>query len=221
MSTQSGGATWALRVHAACDWVLWSLTMNALWLVFTLAGGVVLGAAPAAVAAADLTRRRLRGELFSTMREFLGVWRREFLRANAVVAPALAVATLLATRAIALITAGAADPASVLVMVAAGFAFTLTATLVPLYVHYDLPLRRYVIVASQWLLRNLAHGVVLLAAGVLIGAASAGLPGLIPLVSIGAWLSLSTALCIAFFTANDTAVAEQIAPVPATAGKAV
>jgi len=220
MSAQSGGATWALRIHAACDWVLWALTMNVLWIAFTLSGGIVLGASPAAVAATDLTRRRLRGDLFPTLREFAVVWRREFVRANAVVGPALLVATLLSVRAVSLILSGAVDAASVVVIAAAAFAVTLTAVLVPLYAHYDLPPRRYVVVASQWLLRNLAHGSILLAAGVLIATASAAVPGLIPFLSIGAWISLSTALCVAFFTANDKALAAQASPVPVAAGQA-
>lgn len=212
MSAQSGSATWALRLHAACDWVLWALTMNLLWIGFTLAGGIVLGASPAAVAATDLTRRRLRGELFPTLRGFAVVWRREFVRANAVVGPALLVATLLSVRAVSLILSGVVDAASVVVIAAAAFAVALTAVLVPLYAHYDLPPRRYVLVASQWLLRNLAHGVVLLATGVLIATASATVPGLIPFLSIGAWLCVSTALCIAFFIANDKALPAHEAP---------
>jgi len=212
MSAQSGGATWALRIHAACDWVLWAVTMNVLWIAFTVAGGIVLGASPAAVAAADLTRRRLRGDLFPTWREFARVWRREFVRSNAVIGPALLIATLLSIRGVALIMAGQLDAASLVVIAAAGFAVTLTAVLVPLYAHYDLAPRRYVLVASRWLLRNLAHGLILLAAAVLIGAASAAVPGLLPFVSVGAWLALSTALCLAFFAANDKAVAAQDAP---------
>lgn len=209
MSAQTGGAGWALRVHAACDWVLWALTLNVLWIVFTAVGGIVLGAAPAAVAATDLTRRRLRGELFSPWVEFTRVWRREFVRANLVVAPALIVSTVLAVRAIALVASGAVALGAVVVLAAAGFGFTLTAVLVPLYVHYDLEPRSYLLTASRWLLRNLAHGLILLAAGILVTAASAAVPGLIPFVSVGAWLSLSTALCLAFFTANDKALAEQ------------
>lgn len=220
MSAQSGGMGWALRIHAACDWVLWALRLNLLWIVFTLAGGVLLGAAPAAVASAHVTRRRLRGELFPVWGEFARTWRQEFVPANLVAGPALVVSTLLAIRATSLVLSGASDPASFVVIAAGCFAVTLTAVLVPLYVHYDLPPRRYLLTASRWLLRNLAHGLVVLAVAVLIGAASAALPGLLPFVSVGAWLSASTALCLAFFAANDEALAEQGGRAPVAAGTA-
>ena len=77
-----------------------------------------------------------------------------------------------------------------------------------MYAHYDLPRGSYVITASRWMLRNAAHVLLLALAAVVIVTASLMLPGIIPFLSLGAWLTVSTTLCIAFFTANDRALVE-------------
>ena len=218
MTNNAPTATWALRLHAGCDWVFWAMTMNFLWLIFTLAGGVIFGAAPATVAASALTRRRLRGDKVASVREFAAEWRREFLRANAVVAPPLLAAALLLAQVALLFTAGSlAEPVGIATAIAACLAFGLAAIVAPLYVNYDLPLRSYLPTAWRWMLGNLAHTMLLLIAATAVISASAFLPGLLPFVSIGAWPSLSPALCIGFFTANDRAVAERDAATSASA----
>lgn len=212
MTTPAPSPGWALRVHAACDWVLWAMTINVLWWVFTAAGGVLLGAAPATVAAVHLTRRRLRGEAFPTLREFTRLWKAEFLPANAVIAPPLLVTALLAVQVAGSAASGAlAQPVGLLFTAAAVVSFLITAIVAPLYANYDLPLRAYLPTASRWMLQNLAHDALLVVAAVAVVAASLMLPGLIPFVSVGAWLALSTALCLGFFAANDRLVAERSA----------
>lgn len=209
MSNGTASGTWALRAHAACDWLFWVMTVNALWYVFTLAGGIVLGAAPASVAAAELTRRRLRGEAFPAVRTFAAAWRREFWRANAVLAPVLLILTILAINAIGFAGAGTlAQAPGILTIVALVLAFALLAVVVPLYAHYDLPLGGYVLTASRWMLRNLAHVLLLVLAAVVVVTASLILPGIIPFLSLGAWFTIDTALCLAFFAANDRHLAE-------------
>lgn len=214
MSASASASGWAVRLHGACDWVLWVMTINVLWYLFTIAGAIVLGAAPATVAAAELTRRKLRGEAFSVFRTFAAAWRREFWRANGVFAPIVILLIILG------LNAGAfaeAESLSTVPGIATAAAFVVTfalgAVAVPMYVHYDLPLRAYLLTASRWMIRNLAHVLLLLLAATLIVVASLVVPGLIPFVSLGAWLTISTALCIAFFTANDRAIADADAPV--------
>src|SRR6478735_4265457 len=75
--------TWALRAHAVFEWVWWIAYLNVLWWGFSLAGIIVLGSVPASVAATELTRRRLRGEVFPVAKAFGAAWRREFWRSNA------------------------------------------------------------------------------------------------------------------------------------------
>lgn len=211
MSSRPAVGGWALRAHAACDWLFWVMTVNALWYLFTLAGAVVLGAAPASVAASELTRRRLRGEVFPAVRTFAAAWRREFWRANAVLAPVLMIGAILAVNAIGLAGAGAlAQAPGILTLAALVLAFALFAVVLPLYVHYELPLRAYVLTASRWMLRNLAHALLLILAGVVVVTASMILPGIIPFLSLGAWLTIDTALCLAFFAANDRHLIESV-----------
>lgn len=208
MSNGTVSGSWALRVHAACDWLFWVMTVNALWYLFTLAGGIVLGAAPATVAAAELTRRRLRGEAFPAVRTFAAAWKREFLRANAVLAPVLVIITILTINAIGFTGAGTLGQApGIATLIALVLAVALLAVVVPLYVHYDLPLHAYLLTASRWMLRNLAPVLLLVLAVVVVVTASLILPGIIPFLSLGAWLTIDTALCLGFFAANDRQLA--------------
>ncbi|MCD2497916.1 MULTISPECIES: DUF624 domain-containing protein [Microbacterium] len=209
MSGDGGSVGWALRLHAACEWIWFTALINLLWVTFTVAGLIVLGAAPATVTAAALTRRRLRGDRVRVVREFSRGWLTEFTAANVVVGPAQ-VATALLLLGTTTQMLGSA-PAPVVIATGFGFvfAFLLTAVLATLYVNYDLPRSRYLLVASRWLLANLIHGVLLAVAALAIVVASFFLPGLIPVFAVGAWLVVSTALCLGFFAANDRRVAEQ------------
>lgn len=209
MSGDGGSASWALRLHAVCEWIWFTALINLLWIAFTLAGLIVLGAAPATVTAAALTRRRLRGDRVRVVREFSRGWMNEFAAANIVVGPAMVVTALLLWGTAHQIAGDAPALATTATAVGFVFAFLLTAVLAPLYVNYDLPRGRYLLVASRWLLANLIHGVLLAIAAVAIIVASFFLPGLIPVFSMGAWLVLSTALCLGFFAANDRRVAER------------
>ncbi|NHI17340.1 YesL family protein [Microbacterium excoecariae] len=202
------GPTWALRAHAASEWVLWVVTINALWWVFTLAGLGLFGAAPATFAAAELTRRQLRGERTRPVREFASAWRREFLRANALLGPFLVAAALLIGNVLAL----GPGPLRVAAIAAGALVTIVVHALVPLYACYDLRLGSYVPTAMRWAARNLAHVLVLLAVSALIVGASAAVPGLIPFVSMGAIVVANAALGSAFFAANERALAERTSP---------
>ncbi|WP_203579940.1 YesL family protein [Microbacterium hibisci] len=205
--TNSGTPTWALRAHAAFDWIWWIVVVNALWWFFTLAGAVVLGAIPASVAAAEVTRRRLRGELFPVARTFASAWRREFWRANgALGAGAIATCALAASVAGQLGAGSLASFLGVVSAVALAAAFAITTIAAVMYAHYDLALRAYLPTAGRWAVRNVPHVVLLLLGAVVVTAAGSILPGMIPFLSVGGWLVLSTTMCFSFFTANDRAV---------------
>lgn len=209
MANSTAPAGWAIRAHEACEWLFWVMTVNILWYLFTLAGGLVLGAAPATVAATELTRRRLRGEAFSALPAFFQSWRREFWRANAVLGPVLAAVVLLGFNVAGFAASGTlGELPGIVSAIAFVVAFSLAAVVAPMYAHYDLPPRAYVLTASRWMLRNLAHVVLLVLAATVITTASLMLPGVIPFLSLGAWLTVDTVLCIAFFTANDRRLAE-------------
>ncbi|HWV48489.1 MAG TPA: hypothetical protein VN035_03450, partial [Microbacterium sp.] len=100
------------------------------------------------------------------------------------------------------------SPLGILTGAALGLTFAVTTVAVSMFAHYELALRAYVPTAFRWVLRNIPHAILLLLAAVVVVTASLILPGIIPFLSLGAWLALSTALCIGFFTANDRRVAE-------------
>ncbi|WP_349428935.1 DUF624 domain-containing protein [Microbacterium sp. LWS13-1.2] len=204
--------TWALRAHAVFDWVWWMAYVNALWWVFALAGGILFGVVPSSTAAADLTRRRLRGEVFPVARSFAAAWRRDLRKANVALGVGFLVTGMLAVGAAGQLAAGTVGSVlGVSTVVALAAAFLITAVSVPLYVHYELPLRAYLLTASRWAMRNVLHVVLLLLGAVAIAAVGSILPGIVPFLTVGAWLTLSTVMCLSFFTANDRAVADRVA----------
>lgn len=202
------GDGWAIRAYHLCDGIVWIAKLNLLWLAFTALGGVVLGAAPATVAAHTLARCRLRGQDGAVIAAFASVWRSQFVAANALLLPVALIAGLLWVNWTAFGTApgfGAAVVAG-LVLVAAGLLGAVVALLVPLYVHYDLPLRSYPVTASRFLLGNPAAGLLLLVIAVGLAAITTFVPALALFFTIGAWIHLDTALSLSFFAANDMRV---------------
>ncbi|GAA5087816.1 YesL family protein [Microbacterium yannicii] len=211
-NSASAMPTWALRAHAVFEWVWWMAYVNVLWWVFVLAGGVVFGIVPSSTAAADLTRRRLRGDVFPVARSFATAWRRDLRTSNLALGLGFLVTGMLAVGVAGQLAAGAIGSAlGISTIVALVAAFAITAVSVPLYVHYELPLGAYLVTASRWAMRNILHVVLLVLGAVAIAGVASILPGVAPFLTVGAWLTLSTALCIAFFTANDRALAERAA----------
>ncbi len=199
------GESWTIRAYHACDLLYRVAALNLLWIGFTLLGGVLLGAAPATVAAHTLARRQIRGETVPVVREFGRVWRAEFGRANVLLLPAGLVGGLLWLNW--LLFGAAQDAAGIALAAAVLLAAVLTlawyAVLVPLYVHYDLPLSAYPAAASRFVLANPAPAAMLLVVAAGIAGITATVPGLLPFLSIGAWVHLDTALCLSFFHRND------------------
>ena len=86
---------WSVKLYDAADEVVWAIKLNALWIGFTLAGGVALGIGPATLAAYSLARRRCSGESFHALPAFTAACRREFKRGSLVVLPLVAAAIVL------------------------------------------------------------------------------------------------------------------------------
>ncbi|SEU30545.1 YesL family protein [Nonomuraea wenchangensis] len=194
----------SIRIQAACSEAIWAVRLNLMWLVFTLAGGVVLGLGPATVAAYTLARRHARYESFQAWREFWGVYRREFVRASLLVLP-LAVAGVLLVGNYLYLSAlgpgmGAMRIATLVALVALAGA---GAYVGPLYAHHDLPLWAYVPKAVHLALMRPASSVLLLLVLSAIAFATSAAPVLAPLISFGAWIHLNTWLCLRFFEENE------------------
>lgn len=206
MATAPSSPGWASRLHAACEWVTWTAAVNALWWLFTAAGLVVAGAAPATTTVTALTRRRLRGEAFPLVRTFAATWLSELRSANAVLLPPYALAAALVSG---LLWLPAAHPAQAIASgIALAVVCALIAIVVPLYAEYDLPLRAYVPTAMRWGVRNLAAVAVLLLVPIVIGTGLSLLPGAAPFFGVGLLLTLNTAVGGAAFAANERALAD-------------
>lgn len=184
---------------------MWLAGLNLLIVGSSLLGGVVLGIAPALVAAASLSRARVRGDAQPLLRTFLTVWRREFWRANAVLAPFGVLALVLGVNLYAFAPAGGALVVALwvalaLVGLAAMFAITL-------FSHYELPLRRYGVTAVRYLLHDLPATALVLVVTVIAVLVTRFLPGLLPVLTIGAWVHAVSAICVSCFARNDRLVA--------------
>lgn len=192
------------RLYDAADALAWIAGLNLLIVVFTLLGAVVVGLAPALVAAVTVSRARLRGDQQPLVRTFARVWRRELVGANLLLAPFAVVGALLAVNLLAL-TPGegplrwALVTALALVALAATFALTMSC-------HYDLPRLRCAQLAVRYVLHDLPGAALLLAVTALAVAVTWFVPGLAPVLTVGAWVHTVTALSLSLFTRNDELV---------------
>ncbi len=181
--------------------------VNLCMLFFTLVGGIILGAAPALVAAVSLTRARLRGDSPPILATFARTWRSEFVRANLLLAPLGATAALLGLNLLWF------SPRSHLLVMPLWVGLALTLVLVAMtatmYAHYDLPLRRYLITAARFMTLHLAGALLLVVATGIVVVAVRFIPGLLPVIAPSAWVYLVTALCLSFYNHNDKSLVQQ------------
>ena len=182
--------------------------LNALWLAGSLLGAVVLGIGPSTVAAYTLARRFARGEGTRPVRCFAHAYRQEAVRGNTLVLPPLAVAAILWTGSRYL--ASSALPGATVASLACLTALLLVAVgalyVVPIAVHYEVPVHRTWTLATAFALTHLPGTIVLGVSLAAIGYASSVVPGLLPLLSVGAWILLNMTLCVRFFAENDAAL---------------
>ncbi|WP_418275783.1 DUF624 domain-containing protein [Isoptericola jiangsuensis] len=190
------------RWYETVDTIVFAGVLNLLLIVFTLAGGVVLGWAPALAAAAACSRDRLRGRRVLPVRAFARAWARGFLHANLLTAPAAVTLALLATSHLAL--QGTA-PALLVVGLAVVAALCVLHVLLTLTMdaHYDLRRRDCVRLAWAFMIRFPGAPLLLAATTALAVVVTAMVPGLLPVISLGAWVYLCTALSLSFYAAND------------------
>lgn len=195
---------WSIKLYEAADEVVWAIKLNALWILFTLLGGVALGIGPATLAAYSLARRRSFGESFHIFPAFKAGFRREFRRGALVVLPLVAVAVVLIGNYLFFASLGtkASLPrlASLTALVGLG---VIAAYLLPMAVHYDLRARELLPKASLVALARPASSLVLLFVAVSIAYGSAEFPVLGIVLAGGGWIQLNTWLCLRFFAENE------------------
>ncbi|MFG3340891.1 DUF624 domain-containing protein [Glycomyces sp. NPDC048151] len=178
--------------------------LNLLIIAFTLAGGVVLGWAPALAAAASCSRTRLRGDTQRLVRAFATRWRRDFLHANLLVAPTAAALTGLG---LGLLTADGPRALQIGLWAAAAACVAHLVLVLNMDAHYELRRVQCALLAWTFLVRFPGAPLLLIATTALTTALCAFVPGLVPVVAVGTWTHLCTALCLSFFAANDRNVA--------------
>jgi uncharacterized membrane protein YesL len=192
------------RIYTACSEVVWMAQLNVLWIVFTLAGGVVFGLGPATLAAYTLARRHARGETIQVWTEFWNAYRREFGRGSLLVLPVAVLAVVLVGNYLYFAALGPGMGAWRIATFVALLALAGVGTyLGPLYTHYELPLWGYIPKASLLALTRPASTVLLLFALWAIVYVTVTVPVLAPVISIGAWIYINTWLCLRFFEENE------------------
>ncbi|GAB2603757.1 DUF624 domain-containing protein [Pseudactinotalea suaedae] len=193
------------RIYDAAELLVWLAGLNLMIVLTTFLGGVVLGLAPALAAAASVSRSRVRGDAQPLLRTFAAVWRREFWRANAVLAPFAVLALVLGAN---LYSFGPLGGALVVALWVALGVVGLAATFaVMLFTHYELPLRRYATTAVRYLLHDLPATALVVVVTVLAVLLTGFLPGLLPVLTVGAWVHAVSAICFSCFARNDQLVA--------------
>ncbi|MVA75400.1 DUF624 domain-containing protein [Auraticoccus sp. F435] len=206
---------WTLRLHAVCSTVAVMALLNVLWLAFTLLGAVVLGIAPATVAAAHCVRERTAGRLHRPVSTFARTWRAELVGANLALLPQLLLLVVLGWNYVAYSAAGPAASAPRLATLAALLLVVTVGCWLPgMYVHYDMPRRRFLLTALRFTLAKPIPSVLQLFVLAVLGYLSYRLPPLLPAVSVGAWLYLSTWLALRFFAENEARLADPDDPTP-------
>lgn len=193
---------WSIKLYNATDEVVWAIKLNALWILFTLLGGIALGIGPATLAAYSLARRRSFGESFHALPAFRTAFRQEFRRGTLVVLPLVALGVVLIGNYLYFAALGTALPrlASLAALVALGL---IAAYALPMAVHYDLGIRTLLPKASLVALARPASSLVLLFVALSIAYLSAKFPVLGIVLAGGAWIQLDTWLCLRFFAENE------------------
>lgn len=212
--------TWSAKAYSFFDTLLWIACLNILWIVFTVAGLGILGAGPATAAAQIMIRKRVRGDLAPLFRGFPREVARNFVQANALALPVMAIALAMVLNWNFFAGDRGVFPnlVSMLTLVAGVLLVGVLCYLFPLYARYELGTLQYLQVSSRFAFRHLAGTVILLFVTAAVVFASQTVPGLIPFFSIGAWLFMTGWLCDKFFTANDESLATDEAQ-PATAAR--
>ncbi|WP_251041872.1 YesL family protein [Arthrobacter sp. ISL-30] len=201
------------RAYTFFDTLAWIACLNVLWLVFTLAGGVVFGVGPSCAAAAVLVRRRIQGDAASLLRGFPREYFRNFLKGNALGLPMIMVAAALVLN-WQYFSSGwdlGSQIAAAGVFLASIFAIAVFCYVFPMFARYELSVPGFFLTSSRFAMRHLAGTAILLFVTAAAVFACTAVPGIIPFFGIGGWLYVTGWLCDRFFTANDESLAASAA----------
>ena len=201
----------------AADLLLRAVILQGLWLLGTLAGGVLLGWAPATLAVTDAAARAERGQRI-TLRRAAQVWREQFWRSQLTLgAPAL----LLLLGFGALTAAGA--PLAVRAPAGIGAILMLAALLhIPaIDLSHRLPITAVLPRSTLLALAQLPTTLLLAAVLLLWGGAALSFPGLIPFLGVGVPVLLSQHLVGRSLDRNEQLLADAAAHRPVDTARSV
>lgn len=188
------------RWYGRLDAIAFVGMLNLLVIVFSVAGGLLAGWAPAMAAAMSCSRARLRGDSQRLVRVFATEWRRKFLHANLLVVPSAVVTGSLCWSLVFLSGPGWLRSALV---AAAAVALAHLVLVLTMDAHYELRRAQCIRLAWVFLIRFPGAPLLLIATTALAIAVTAFIPGLLPVLTVGVWVHLCTALCLSFYAAND------------------
>jgi len=176
------------------------------FVVASLAGGLVLGVAPATVAAATVIRRWNSGFAVRVFAEGLAVWRTEFIPSQAALLPGYMAAAVLAFNARIFTTIPGARGLGWLSLVGLVFLLGVLVWIAPMNTYYNVKPAKLILFATKFALARPIPTIILLFTGTVLGAATAYLPGL-SIISVGGWFLASTYLATRFFDENQDRLA--------------
>ena len=203
----------------ACEILLLCLRVTFLILVLTLAGGVVLGLAPALLAASTVVRTWFRsgGGRTGLMREGWRAWKDSFWRAQVMLWPVFACALVGFINYQSFSQLPGLGWLRVVSLIALIGLAGIVSWMPALWANYEIRATRCLAQAARFALARPIPTVLLVFTGIVLAVATKTLPGLM-LVTIGGWSVVTTYLALRFFQENEDRLAgDQAEPEPAFA----
>ena len=204
------GKTLTGKIYEILEIIYMGMIVNALFLIGTLAGGIIFGLGPSLIAANHLSKKYFEGKWDKPMRTFIYYYKKEFKRANRIMLPFQAVAIIYIADVYLLEVIGWNQQLAVnLIFTTISLVLLAYFSLIgPIYTFYDMSGKEFHRTTIQFAFRNSAP---LLLGLVWLGicmAISSALPGLIPFLSIGIWIFINQGIYLQIFERNERLLEE-------------
>lgn len=204
------GKTLTGKIYEILEIIYMGMIVNALFLIGTLAGGIIFGLGPSLIAANHLSKKYFEGKWDKPMRTFIYYYKKEFKRANRIMLPFQAVAIIYIADVYLLEVIGWNQQLAVnLIFTTISLVLLAYFSLIgPIYTFYDMSGKEFHRTTIQFAFRNSAP---LLLGLVWLGicmAISSALPGLIPFLSTGIWIFINQGIYLQIFERNERLLEE-------------
>lgn len=204
------GKTVTGKIYEILEIIYMGMIVNALFLIGTLAGGIIFGLGPSLIAANHLSKKYFEGKWDKPIRTFIRYYKKEFKRANRIMLPFQAVAIIYIADVYLLEVIGWNQQLAVnLIFTTISLVLLAYFSLIgPIYTFYDMSGKEFHRTTIQFAFRNSAP---LLLGLVWLGicmAISSALPGLIPFLSIGIWIFINQGIYLQIFERNERLLEE-------------